>query len=57
MTARDRILPQVFDAPRFGVLASGWEVAAAVELHDIGLLGMAEPLRRFGDGVEHGLDV
>ena len=50
-------MPQVFDAPRFGVLASGWKVAAAVELHDIGLLGMAEPLRRFGDGVEHGLDV
>ena len=54
---RNRILPQVFDASRIDVLAGGRIVAAAVELHDIGLLGMAEPLRRLRDSVEHGLHV
>src|SRR5262249_7372253 len=55
---RNRILPQKFDTRRLDVLAGSWMIAAVVlEPHDIGLLGVAEPLRGLGDGVEHGLDI
>src|SRR5262245_880648 len=53
----DRMLSQEFNTLRLDVLASGRVIAATIELHDVGLLGLAQPLRRVGDGVEHGLDV
>src|SRR5262249_62096450 len=56
-TRRDRMLSQVFDTLRLDVLAGGRVIVAAVKLHDVGLLGLAEPLRRLGDGVEGWLDI
>src|SRR5215510_10224582 len=54
---RDWVLPQVFYALGLHVLTGGRVIATTVELHDVGLLGLAESLRRLGDGVEHGLDI
>src|SRR5215470_6257609 len=54
---RDWVLPQVFYALGLHILTGDGVIATTVELHDVGLLGLAEPLRRLGDGVEHGLDV
>ena len=51
---RDWMLPQVMGTLWINILAGGEVVAAAVQLHNIGLLGLTEPLRRLGDGINMG---
>ena len=56
-TRGDWIFPQELDSLGIGILGGGHVIAAAVELHDVGLLAAAEPLRRLGNAVEHELHV
>src|SRR6476619_7433861 len=54
---REWMLPEVVGTLWMDVLAGGGVIAAAVQLHNVGLLRLTEPLRRLGDGIEHGLDI